>query len=169
MGIYRPTNLYGKAGKMDTRGRRALYGMLSGVGGTLALSGLRKLMHRVGLVHKTAPEQVVTRLEELGIVGELSSRGRRSLTVLAHYAYGLGIGLCFGLLRRRRAGLAEEASVGAALGVLAWGAGWSSWLPLLGVHSPPWRQDSPRVLLPIADHAFFGLVWGMIRRLLPHV
>lgn len=153
---------------MDAK-RRALYGIVGGAGGTLVLSGLRRLMSKVGLVHETAPGQVVTRLEELGILGGLSPRGRHAVTVLAHYAYGLGVGLCFGLLRRRQAGIAEETSVGAALGVLSWGLGWSSWLPLFGVHSPPWRQDSPRVLLPIVDHAVFGAVWGAVRRLLPHV
>ena len=126
-------------------------------------------MFRAGLVHKTAPEQVVTRLEELGILGGISQKGRRAFTVLAHYAYGVSAGLCFGLLRRRPAGFTEEASVGAALGVLSWGAGWSSWLPLAGVHSPPWKQDTPRVLLPILDHAFFGAVWGMAHRMLPRV
>lgn len=147
--------------------RRALYGALGGVGGTLALSGLRWLMFGAGLVHKTAPEQVVARLDELGLLGGISSRERRVLTVLAHYVYGVSTGLCLGLLRRRRGGAVEEASVGAALGVLSWGAGWSSWLPLAGVHSPPWKRDTPRALLPIVDHAFFGLVWALTRRLLP--
>jgi hypothetical protein len=153
---------------MDVK-RRMLYGVIGGAGGTLVLSGLRRLMSRVGLVHDTAPGQVVTRLAELGVLDGISPRGRHAVAVLAHYAYGLSLGLCFGLLRRRRSGLAEETSVGASLGVLSWGAGWSSWLPLLGVHSPPWRQEGPKVLLPILDHAVFGAVWGAIRRLLPLV
>ena len=146
---------------MDVK-ERALAGALGGAGGTLALSGLREAWSRMGLVFETAPMQVVDRAEELGLVGDLSPSGRRLLTVSAHLAYGAGTGAAFGLLRRERGEPAEEAAVGSALGILAWGAGWSSWLPLAGVHSPPWAQKTPRVLLPVVDHAVFGAAWGLV-------
>ncbi len=144
--------------------RRAAYGALGGVGGTIALSGLRQTLAWVGLVQETAPEQVVDRLEELGLVDDWSSGARRLLTVAAHLAYGTGIGASLGLLRRERGGPAEEAAVGSALGLLAWGAGWATWLPLTGVHSPPWTQRTPKVLLPVLDHAAFGAAWGLLYR-----
>jgi hypothetical protein len=43
----------------------------------------------------------------------------------AHFAYGMGTGTAFGLLRGEQGGPMEEGAVGAALGLLAWGAGWS--------------------------------------------
>jgi hypothetical protein len=141
---------------------RALTGALGGLGATLVLSGLREAWARVGLVFDTAPMQVVDRVEELGLVGELSPRGRRLLTVIAHFAYGAGTGMSFGLLRREEGGPEEEASVGSALGVLAWGVGWASWLPLTGVHRAPWTQKTPKVLLPVIDHAVFGAAWGLL-------
>ena len=141
---------------------RALAGAVSGLGGTLVLSGLREAWARIGLVFKTAPMQVVDRVEELGLVGDLSPAGRRLLTLIAHFAYGSATGTAFGLLRRERGGPADEASVGSALGILVWGAGWASWLPLTGVHEPPWSQRTPRVLLPVIDHAVFGAVWGLL-------
>ena len=141
---------------------RALAGAVSGLGGTLVLSGLREAWARIGLVFETAPMQVVARVEELGLVGDLSPGGRRLLTVFAHFAYGAGTGLAFGLLRRETGGPEEEASVGSALGILAWGAGWASWLPLTGVHKAPWTQRTPRVLLPVMDHAVFGAAWGLL-------
>jgi hypothetical protein len=141
---------------------RALTGALGGLGATLVLSGLREAWARVGLVFETAPMQVVDRVEELGLVGELSPRGRRLLTVIAHFAYGAGTGMSFGLLRREMGDLEEEASVGSALGVLAWGMGWASWLPLTGVHKAPWTQKTPKVLLPVIDHAVFGAAWGLL-------
>ena len=144
--------------------RRALYGAVGGLGGTVALTGLRKGFARLGLVQKTAPEQVVDRLDELGLIEDWSPGARRALAVAAHVAYGVGMGTVLGFLRGRRGGVAEEAAVGSALGLLSWGAGWSSWLPLTGVHEPPWEQESPRVLLPVLDHAFFGVVWALIYR-----
>ena len=141
---------------------RAVTGAVGGLGGTVVLSGLREAMSRMGLVFETAPMQVVDRAEEVGLVGDLSPMGHRLLTVVAHFAYGTTTGAAFGLLRREKGGAAQEAAVGSALGILAWGAGWSTWLPLSGVHRPPWTQRSPRVLLPVIDHAVFGAAWGLI-------
>jgi len=141
---------------------RSIRGSLAGLAATVVLTGLRQAWSKMGLVFDTAPMQVVDRAEELGLVGDLSPSGRRLLTVSAHLAYGAGTGAAFGLLRRERGEPAEEAAVGSALGILAWGAGWSSWLPLAGVHSPPWAQKTPRVLLPVVDHAVFGAAWGLV-------
>lgn len=142
--------------------RRAFYGALSGLGGTLVLTGFRKVLAALGLVETTAPEQVVGRLEDLGLLDGWSPEARRVLTIAAHLAYGVGTGATLGLLRQERGGASEEAAVGSALGILAWGAGWASWLPLSGVHLPPWKQRTPKVLLPIVDHVVFGAVWGLL-------
>lgn len=145
---------------------RAVRGAIGGAAGTVALTALRQALKHAGLVHTTAPEQVVARLEELKMVHDWSPPARRALAVAAHLAYGVGTGAAFGLLRRERGGKAEEAAVGSALGILAWGAGWSTWLPLTGVHEPPWKQRTAKVLLPVLDHAFFGVVWGLLYRML---
>lgn len=146
---------------MNAKGK-ALTGALGGLGATLVLSGLRQAWTKMGIVFETAPMQVVDRVEELGLVGDLSPLSRRLLIAAAHFAYGTGTGAAFGLLRRERGGPGEEAAVGSALGILAWGAGWSSWLPLTGVHKAPWTQKTPKVLLPVMDHAVFGAAWGLL-------
>ena len=144
--------------------RRAFYGALGGLGGALVLTGFRKVLAAVWVVGTSAPEQVVERLEELGLVDDWSPEARRILTGVAHLAYGVGTGTALGLLRRERDGVVEEAAVGSALGILVWGVGWASWLPLAGVHRPPWKQRSPKVLLPVLDHIIFGVVWGLLYR-----
>ena len=141
---------------------RALTGALGGLGATIVLSGLRQAWSKIGLVFETAPMQVVDRVEELGLVGDPSPGGRRLLTVVAHFAYGMGAGTAFGFLRRERGGPTEEAAVGAALGLLVWGVGWASWLLLAGVHRAPWTERTPKVLLPVLDHAVFGAAWGLL-------
>lgn len=143
---------------------RTVYGALGGIGATVALTALRKTLARVGIVDTTTPEQVVARLEELGLVDDWTSGARRALAVAAHLVYGAGTGAAFGLLRRRRGGKTEEAAIGSALGILAWGAGWASWLPLAGVHEASWKQQTPKVLLPVLDHAVFGVAWGLLHR-----
>jgi hypothetical protein len=146
---------------MDAKGRM-LAGALGGSVGTLVLSGLREVLSRMGLVFETAPMQVVERAKELGLVENWSPRALRLLTVAAHIAYGVGTGTALGLLRRERSGAAQETAVGSAMGILVWGAGWSSWMPLTGVHDPPWEQRSWKVLLPVLDHAVYGAAWGLI-------
>jgi hypothetical protein len=120
----------------------------------------------MGVIFETTPMQVVDCAEELGLVEIRSPEARRLLTAVAHLAYGVGVGTALGLLRRERSGAAQEAAVGSPLGVLVWGAGLSSWLPLTGVHSPPWGQRSAKVLLPVLDHAVYGAAWGFIYWLL---
>ena len=96
--------------------RRAFYGALGGLGGTLVLTGFRKVLAASGALGTTAPEQVVERLEELGLLDGWSPEARRVLTLAAHLAYGVGTGTAMGLLRRERGGVMEEATVGSALG-----------------------------------------------------
>ncbi|HEV2741947.1 MAG TPA: hypothetical protein VGV91_02215 [Rubrobacter sp.] len=146
---------------MDARSR-AFAGGIGGVGATLVLSGLRWTWHWMGLVFDTAPTQVVDRAEEVFTREGFSPATRRVLAAVAHVAYGVSIGVAFGLLRRETGEKKVESAVGSSLGILAWGAGWASWLPLTGVHSPPWKQQSTKVLLPVIDHAVFGATWGLI-------
>ncbi len=160
---------------------RALAGALGGLGSTLVLVGFRKSLAAAGAVYTTAPEQVAARLEELGLLERFSPAAKRVVTIVAHFLYGTTIGATCGALRRThrepesetaaelqgdRDDKLTEASVGAALGVLSWGAGWAVWLPITGVHPTPWTQKTPRVLLPVLDHAVFGATWGLIYWLL---
>ena len=69
--------------------------------------------------------QVVDRMNEVGLLEGWSPGARRLLSVAAHFAYGMGTGTAFGLLCGEKGGPMEEGAVGAALGLLAWGAGWS--------------------------------------------
>ena len=148
---------------MDVK-ERALGGALSGAVGTLVLSGLREAWSRIGVVFDTAPIQVVDRLEEVVSAEGFSPGAHRALSVAAHCAYGVGAGAVLGLLRQEIGKPAEEAAAGSALGVLIWGAGWASWLPLAGVHQAPWTDRTPKVLLPVLDHAVFGAAWGLANR-----
>ena len=146
---------------MDAKSR-ALAGALGGAGGTIVLSALRGVFKKTGLVFDTAPTQVVDRVEELVAPEGFPPNARWVLTWIAHAGYGVGTGAVFGLLRRESGGTGEEAAVGSSLGILAWGVGWSSWLPLAGVHRAPWTQRTPKVLLPVLDHAVYGAAWGLI-------
>ncbi len=140
---------------------KALAGAGSGVGATVVLSVLRKALREVGVIYKTAPMQVVDRMEQADLVKDRPVT-KRALALAAHLSYGTGAGTAFGALRREREGPATELAVGATLGVLLWGVGWAGWLPILGVDNAPWSYRTPNALLPVLDHAVFGAAWGLI-------
>jgi hypothetical protein len=161
---------------MDVK-ERATLGALGGFGGTFVLSGLRQALAAVGAVFTTAPEQVVERARELGLLDRFSPGARKALVIAAHFAYGTAIGAIFGALRKtdeepesdtaaelqgNRDDAVTEVAVGAALGVLSWGASWAGLLPVVGVHPAPWTQKTPRAILPVLDHAVYGAAWGLI-------
>ena len=137
--------------------RQAFDGALGGFGGTLVLTAFREALVRVGAVGTSAPQQVVSRLEELGLVDDWSPEARRVLVAAAHISYGVG--------RRESGSKVGEVAAGTALGLLAWGAGWAAWLPLTGVDLPPWKEPTPKVLLPVLDHVVFGAAWGLLYKL----
>src|SRR4028118_709577 len=117
--------------------RRAFNGALGGLGGTIVLTGFREALARVGAVGTSAPQQVVSRLEELGLVDDWSPGARRTLMAIAHVSYGVGVGTVMGLLRRESGSKVGEAAAGAALGALARGAGGPAALPPPPGRLPP--------------------------------
>ena len=117
-----------------------MVGALSGFRSTFVLSGLRQTLSKMGAVYTTAPEQVVERTEELGLLERSSPAAKKALAVEAHFLYGTAVGATFGALRSEhgepesettaelrgnRDDALTEATVGATLGVLSWGAGWA--------------------------------------------
>ena len=48
----------------------------------------------------------------------------------------------------------------------AWGVGWAGWLPVLGADRAPWSHHDPKILLPILDHAAYGIAWALLFRAL---
>jgi hypothetical protein len=125
------------------------------------LSVLRDVLRKAGVVYKTAPMQVVDRLEQAEFVPDRPV-AKHTVGLVAHLAYGTTAGAVFGALRRKREGVGTELAVGTALGVLLWGTAWAVWLPILGADRAPWNYHSPNVLLPVLDHAVYGTAWGLI-------
>lgn len=140
---------------------KVLAGASGGAGATVVLSALRYILGKMGIVYETAPMQVVDRLEQADFVPDQPA-AKHAVALVAHLAYGTAAGAAFGALRRRREGLETELAVGTALGVLLWGIGWAGWLPILGADRAPWNYHTPKVLLPVLDHAVYGAAWGLL-------
>ena len=102
-------------------------------------------------------------------MGDPSPKSRRALTVVAHLAYGVGIGPALGLLRQEWGRVAEDTAVGTAVGT-AVSSGLGSELD----HLAAFYRGSPAAVertilegvLPILDHAVYGAAWGGLCRAL---
>lgn len=138
-----------------------LKGLLAGVSGAVAMTlALRRLFPRV--LPRPArgpflPEIVVGGMERR-LTGRrrLGPRERRVATMPAHYAYGAGAGLGYGLLRSAAVDV-PPALLGATWGLAVWAASYEGWLPAAGV-LPATTDLPPREwTAPIAAHVIFGI------------
>lgn len=138
-----------------------LKGLVAGTTGTVAMTlALRRIFPRAlpprarrGLL----PEAVVKGLERK-TTGRprLREHRRRQVTMPAHYLYGAGAGMAYGLLRAALPG-AAPAALGAAWGLAVWAASYEAWLPLLDITPATTDRPPPEWLVPIASHLVFGI------------
>jgi hypothetical protein len=69
-------------------------------------------------------------------------------------AYGVAFGARYGALRPYGGSVARD---GVALGLATWATGYLGWLPAMGLMKPVWRQQSAQVIVPIVQHAIYGM------------
>ena len=99
-----------------------------------------------------APAQAVRKV--LGAVGFEPPRSWTPyLTQGAHWAYGLGWGSVYGLLRRRAG---HPLVAGLAFGLGVWGASYAQLVPL-GIYEPPWTYPAGVLAEDVSYHAIYGL------------
>lgn len=138
-----------------------LKGLFAGITGTVAMTlALRRVLPR--LLPRPArpdflPELVVGGMERK-LMGRrrLDRHTRRVATMPAHYAYGAGAGLGYGLLRAGAAG-APPALLGTAWGLALWAASYQGWLPAAGIIPATTDRPRPQRVAPIAAHVVYGL------------
>lgn len=71
---------------------------------------------------------------------------------------GLGYGMTFGALYGVTRPRSKRALLdGALLGLAAWAVGYLGWLPGARLMRPVWKQKPAQVVVPIAEHALYGI------------
>lgn len=125
-----------------------------GVIGAMAMSGMRAFTVSVGLVQQPPP-QAIFRQRAKGVLRPVPRRRRRAVVELAHWSYGAGGGVIFGLLPKRvRQG---RRWVGPIYGLLIWLSFELGLAPLLGLSQSRKVRPVERTALA-ADHLLYGLV-----------
>ncbi len=143
-------------------GSRLALGAAAGLAGTLALQILLKTRQ------KWLPESLPPMREEPGkfMVRKVAQALPRKMTepvseqarALGGKLLGMGYGMTFGVLYALARPRTKRAIVeGTLLGILSWATGYLGWLPGAKLMSPVWRQKWHQAVLPIAEHALFGV------------
>jgi hypothetical protein len=137
--------------------RRFLTGLVAGAAGTTAMTAAQELWPRLkgdedGSGEKPAPAQAARKALR-GVGFEPPRSWAPYLAQGAHWAYGLGWGGVYGLLRTRGS---HRLLAGLVFGLGVWGASYAQLVPL-GIYEPPWTSP-PGVLAEDASyHAVYGL------------
>jgi hypothetical protein len=69
--------------------------------------------------------------------------------------YGLTFGVLYTLLRPTGGSPFVD---GILLGLANWATGYLGWLPAARLMPPIWRQKAPQAMVPMAEHALYGIV-----------
>lgn len=108
-----------------------------------------------------APELITARVGQRAGLAHLMARpaARRTLSLLAHFAYGAATGSLYAAVEHAAA---PPLVRGAGLGLLVWGGSYLGALPALGILSPATRHPARRTALMVVAH----LIWGSVTALL---
>jgi hypothetical protein len=145
------------AARADERAkpRPVLRAAARGAIAAMAMSGLRRAMTAVEIVEQVPPDAILEHTAPR-MLHSIPPGRRRAVIEFAHWMYGAGGGIVYGMLpygaRRRR-------WVGPVYGVLLWGVFQAGVAPALKLpHRRPGRPAERLGLL--ADHLLYGVVLG---------
>jgi hypothetical protein len=130
-------------------------GAVKGVAGALAMSVMRAVMTRIGLVARTPPDAIAFERAPR-LLTRLPRWTRRPAIELGHLAYG---GVAGAAYARLPGGVRELRASGPAFGIATWLLYEAVLAPALGLSHAGRRRRVERLALA-ADHVLYGLVLG---------
>ncbi len=102
------------------------------------------------------PKRVVEWAEEqTGAPHALTERQEMQVAMGAHFTYGSGSGVVYGLLRSQLDDLPAPL-VGAMFGVGLWAVSFEGWMPALGVQEATHEKPPKKWPMPIMAHIVYG-------------
>jgi hypothetical protein len=131
---------------------------LRGAIAAMAMTGMRTFTVDVGIVEQTPPDAIL-RKRASGLLERVPEDRRRASIELAHWAYGAGGGVAFGLLPDK---VRLRAWAGPLYGLAVWLGFELGIAPLLGLPRAEKLRPVERVGLA-ADHLLYGFVLSETR------
>jgi hypothetical protein len=131
---------------------------LRGAIAAMAMTGMRTFTVHVGIVEQTPPDAILRRRAS-GLLKRVPEDRRRASIELAHWAYGAGGGVAFGLLPDN---LRLRAWAGPLYGLAVWLGFELGLAPVLGLPQGEKPRPVERAGLA-ADHLLYGFVLSETR------
>lgn len=128
-------------------------GVIRGVSGAVAMSLMRAVTTRLGLV-RAPPPDAIARERAQAVLARLPRRARRPAIELAHLAFGGAAGAAYAGLPER---VRSPSWSGPAYGLATWLAYEGGIAPALGLSHARRPRKVERLALA-ADHVLYGLI-----------
>jgi uncharacterized membrane protein YagU involved in acid resistance len=137
-------------------------GAIGGAVATGAMTGVMSAVHVATGSHKEiAPKRItVNALARLGLHDDVDEDTRHVLTIVSHWAYGMGCGAIFGAVRKWSKLRLPGVLQGAVFGLVVWAVSYMGWVPAVGLLPPVWNQDPARRRELLLAHIVFGATLG---------
>ena len=143
----------------EERAGEIAHAALRGAIAAMAMSGMRTVTTRFGLVEETPPRAIL-RQRAPWLLRPIPRKRRQGAIELFHWAYGAGGGAVFGALPEE---VRRRPWAGPVYGLLVWLGFEAGIAPALGLR----QAKEPRVIERIAfaaDHLLYGFVLSETRR-----
>jgi hypothetical protein len=144
----------------DERGQEVAHAALRGAIAAMAMTGMRVVTVNLGIVREPPPQQIM-RQRARGVLKVVPRKRRRTAIELAHWSFGAGSGVVFGMLPDE---IRRRPWVGPLYGLAVWLGFELGLSPALGLSHA--KQPRPAERLGTAlDHVLYGLVLSEFRAL----
>lgn len=142
--------------------KAGINGAIGGVAGTILMSLVMLGAKKAGLMGQLPPERITE--AALEATGEVQARKETVdvLTVIAHFGYGIGAGMLFGIAVRRLRPSLDRGLLGVLYGTLIWFVSYKGWVPALGILPPPERDRPYRPESMLVAHWVYGWTLGKV-------
>lgn len=139
-----------------------LRGAVSGLAGTVAMTGVMYAGKALGFLTVVPPKEITRHAERhAGMQPRRQPRSIFTASWLAsHAGFGATCGAIFALLRRVVPGPA--APLGVLFGLLVWAVSYIGLMPSLGLYPAPEQDRSSRSAVMVAAHVAFGGVTAAV-------
>lgn len=137
-------------------------GAVAGIAGTMVIQSL--LMAHQKVSPETMPPinrdpgEFMLSKAKAALPAKAQERVPQKVEAVSAKLLGLGYGMTFGALYAvARPKTKQSLLEGALLGLAAWAVGYLGWLPGAKLMRPVWKQKPTQVILPVAEHALYGV------------
>jgi len=137
-------------------------GAVAGAVATAAMTGVMRIVHAVtGSGHEIAPKPItVNMLAKVGLHDNVDEDTKNVLAIVNHWAYGMGCGAVFGMVRKWSKLRLPGVLQGAVFGIIVWAISYMGWVPAVGLLPAGWNQDPARRRELFLAHIVFGATLG---------